>query len=189
MKNLLFVLISIILAGCAGTIPEKADLDLEIADQPEGVYPASLDISVTGKDSRSEPHVILFKVDKETPMTLTSRVPPQVLARDSLVHGLRQQGLSRGDRSNIIATLNIKELLAKVTKPGVLYNTNVRTRIQLIVRNNGSVLTLEYNREANKDTLTRPKILDLEIILNEQLSEVLTKILSDDRVRVAIKKK
>jgi uncharacterized lipoprotein YajG len=189
MKKLVLVFIVMILAGCAGTMPEKADLNIEIANQLTEVYPTSLDISVVGQDKRADPHIIVFKVDDGTATTVTSRVPPQILLKESLAHGLREQGLKQGNRSNITATIVIKELLAKVTKPGVLYSTKASTRLQLIVNTNKGVLTLEYERDASKDSMTKPKLLYLETMLNEQLTDILTKILADDRVRSAIKGK
>jgi len=68
----------------------------------------------------------------------------------------------------------------------MLYTTKARTGLQLIVNKNGNTLTLDYNHEATKDSLTRPKVLDLEMMLNDQLADIVTKILADNRVRTAI---
>jgi uncharacterized lipoprotein YajG len=189
MKKLVFVFIAMILAGCAGTMPEKADLNIEIGNQSGGIYPASLNITVLGQDKRPDPHIITFKTDKDPATILASRIPPENLLKESLAHGFRQQGLARTDRSAITATVVIRELLVKVTRPGAMYAAKANTRLQFIVNNNGNILTLEFNRESSKDTLARPKLLDLEMMLNEQLSEIVTKILADERVRTAINRK
>jgi uncharacterized lipoprotein YajG len=186
MKNFIVIILAAVLFGCAGTVPEKADLNIDIAKQAAGVYPASLEVSVIGRDRRAEPYIIVYQVDNETDIGLVSRVPPQVLVKEGLSHGLRQQGLSQGDRSNIAVVIVVKELLAKVTRPGMLYATKARTSLQLIVSNNGGTLTLDYNHEATKDSLTRPKVLDLEMLLNDQLADIVTKMLADPRVRTAI---
>ena len=178
-----------ILTGCAGTMPDRADLYIEVVGQAAGVYPPSLEASVVGRDMRSDPSVIVYNTDRESIAMLTSRVPPQVLVKDSLAQGLRAQGLARGDRSNITISVVIQELQAKVTKPGALYAAKARTRLQIVIGNNGTSLTLDYNREANKESVTRPKVLDLETMLNNQLSDIVTKILEDPRVRAAIKGK
>jgi len=186
MKKLIVFIVAVSLFGCAGTMPEKADLNIEIARQAAGVYPSSLDASVIGRDRRAEPYIISYQVDNKPEKNIISRVPPQVLVKESLIHGLRQQGLSQGDRSGIAMVVVVKELLAKVTKPGMLYTTKARTGLQLIVNKNGNTLTLDYNHEATKDSLTRPKVLDLEMMLNDQLADIVTKILADNRVRTAI---
>ena len=188
-KLVVFIFMAMVLTGCAGTMPEKADLNIEVADQSAGVYPSSLQISVVGQDNRADPYIIIYNLDKEATTMLESRVPPQVLVKDSLAQGFRQQGLSRGDRSNITVSVVLKELQAKVTKPGALYTSHARTRLDLIIGNNGNVLTLEYNREASKESMTRPKVLFLETMLNEQLTEIVVKMLEDHRVQAAIKGK
>ena len=188
-KLVVFIFMAMVLTGCAGTMPEKADLNIEVADQSAGVYPSSLQISVVGQDNRADPYIIIYNLDKEATTMLPSRVPPQVLVKDSLAQGFRQQGLSRGDRSNITVSVVLKELQAKVTKPGALYTSHARTRLDLIIGNNGNVLTLEYNREASKESMTRPKVLFLETMLNEQLTEIVVKMLEDHRVQAAIKGK
>ncbi len=187
MKQCIIALLVMMLAGCAGTMPEKADLTIDVANQTAGVYPASLGVTIIGRDHRADPAVILYRVDNEPMVRLLSRVPPQELAKEGLTHGLRRQGLHQDDRSSIAVLIVIKGLLAEVTKPGVLYSSEVRTRLQVVVSNAGSTLTLDYNRQARKDSLTRPKVLDLEMMLNDQLSDIVDKILADHRVRGAIK--
>jgi uncharacterized lipoprotein YajG len=61
--------------------------------------------------------------------------------------------------------------------------------LKLTVTNRGSVLTKDYNREASKETATKPSIPDLEEMLNAQLSDVIEKILGDGQVREAIRGK
>ncbi|MDR3630419.1 MAG: YajG family lipoprotein [Desulfocapsaceae bacterium] len=183
----ILALVAMILAGCANTMPEKADLMPDIKGQSAGIYPAALDVIVIGRDKRPDPSVILYEMDNEPVQRLTNRIPPQVLIKDSLVQGLRQQGLNLGDRSDISITVLVKELQAKVTKPRALYESQARTRLQIIVGNYGNVVTLEYNREANKESLTRPQVLFLETMLNDQLTETITKILEDRRLQDAIR--
>lgn len=189
MKKFLAVLVALILFGCAGTMPEKADLTIEIANQTQRIYPASLKANIIGRDQRSERYTILYQVGNEPAVKLQSRVPPQELTKESLERGLRQQGLDLRERANIAVVIVIKKLLAKVTRANMLYSANVRTHLQLIVGNGGSTLTLDFDREAKKDSLTRPNVLDLEMMLNDQLSDILKKILADNRVQSAIKGK
>jgi uncharacterized lipoprotein YajG len=189
MKKLVSLFIVMILAGCAGSLPDKADLNIEIGKQSGGIYPASLDVNVIGQDKRPDSHIIIFKMDKEPATTLDSRIPPQNLLKESLAHGFLQQGLGLSQRSGVTATGIIKELQVRVTRTGALYAAVANTSLQLIINNNGNILTLEFNRKSKQDSMTRPKVLDLEMMLNEQLSDVVTKIMVDDRVRTAINRK
>jgi hypothetical protein len=61
--------------------------------------------------------------------------------------------------------------------------------VELTVDNNKNVLTLDYNREAKKESMTRPKVLFLEAMLNKHLTDIVTKMLEDHRIRDAIKGK
>ncbi len=186
MKRLLIFFMVATLFGCAAPIPQKVDLDIETARQTQKVYPASLAVNIIGQDQRAEPWVIFYQVKKDPAIKIASRVPPQLLVRDSLYHGLHQQGVSRGDGSGIEMVVVIKDLLAKVSKPGLLYVTKAKTHLQLVVGNNGSTLTLDYNREDTKKTITRPEILDLEMQLNNQLTDIIRKMLVDKRIRTAL---
>ena len=177
----------VLFCGCANTMPDKADLFIDIANQPAEVYPASLNVIVIGRDKRPDPSIILYAMENEPPVRISNRTPPQILIKDSLVQGLRQQGLNMGDRANISITILVKELQARVTKPRSLYASQAKTQLQVIVGNYGNVVTLDYTREASKESLTRPSVLYLETMLNDQLTETITKILEDQRFQAAIK--
>jgi|GEM_PF-502141 len=187
LKRLAVVCVAILFSGCANTMPDKADLFVDIASQPAGLYPTSLDAIVIGRDKRPDPSIILYAIENEPEERIANRVPPQILIKESLVQGLRQQGLNMDDRADISITILVKELQAKVTRPHTLFETQARTRLQVIIGHLGNVVTLEYNREASKESLTRPKALFLETMLNDQLTETLTKILDDQRFQAAIK--
>jgi uncharacterized lipoprotein YajG len=187
LQRLAVALVAIVLSGCAGAMPGKADLMVDTANQAEGVYPASLDVIVIGRDKRPDPSVILYDMEDEQPQRIANRVPPHILVKESLVQGLRQQGLQMDERANISITVLINDLQAKVTKPHTLYVSQAKTRLQVIVGHLGNIVTLEYNREANKESLTRPGIPALEEMLDDQLTETITRILSDQRFQVAIK--
>lgn len=186
MKKMGVVLLVMILAGCATTMPNMADLDITVARQQPATYPASLKVTLIGRDVRTKPAVIVYQLAGEPAVSLVSRLPIRELVQEGLARGLKQQGLNLVDQSDIAVVVKVKELLARVTKPGMLYSAVVRTRLRLVVGNGGSTLTLDFNREATKESLTRPEVLDLELMINNQLSDIVNKILSDDRVKQAI---
>ena len=189
MKKFVFMIIAVILAGCAAATPEWADLTIDSARQKAGIYPASLEVSVIGRDNRSEPAIIIYAIGNDPAEKIRNRVPPENVVQESVLRGLLQQGLRRGSKSNIAVVVAMEELQAKVTKSSMLYTANVHSHLRVTVSNNGTTLALDYDRQANKDSLTRPEILDLEILLNDQLVDIVSKILDDQRVRAAIKGK
>ena len=77
--------------------------------------------------------------------------------------------------------------MAEVSKPGLLYQTNTKVRLKLVVDNQGNTLTKEYNKGASKESATRQDIYDLEMQLNEQLTKLLDQMLADSQIRSAIK--
>lgn len=191
MKRLLLLIIAVMLSGCAATLPDKTNLNPALEAQPAGVYPPGIEIVVDSQDNRVKKHVVAYSLKNEPEILLVNQIVPRVLMTERLAEGFSQQGLTRVGRANIRVMLIIEELLAKVsrTKSGLLYNSEAKTRIKLRINNNGSILTKDYNREINKETATRPDIQDLEALLNEQLGDVIEKILGDGQVREAIRGK
>ena len=191
MKRLLLMLIVIMLSGCAATMPNKTNLNPTLEDQPTGVYPAGIEILVDSRDDRLEKHVVAYSFKNEPVTVLFNQVAPQIMMAERLADGFSQQGLIRVGRANVMVTVAIEELLVTVgkTKSGLLYNAEAKSRLRLTVNNNGSVLTKDYNREASKESATKPDIPDLEAMLNVQLADVIEKILGDGQVREAIRGK
>lgn len=188
MKKLLLVLMAVILSGCAGAGPNKTNLNPELAEQPAGVYPPGILITVEGRDNRSQKQVVIYTVSNDPPILL-NQVAPHILMAERLVDGFSQQGLLRGGRTPVVVTIAVEELLVTVgrTKSGLLYKSDAKSRIKLTINNRGSVLTKDYNRQESKETATKPGIGDLEKMLNNQLSDVLQRILGDGQVRESIR--
>ena len=187
MKKLMLLLSIVLFVGCAASWPQKANLNPVVDDQLDGFYQPGLDVSIDGQDERAGSQIIKIALP-ESPVTLIpNQVSPHVLLAERLQDGFRQQGLASGNQSNITISIVVEELQATLTKPGVMFNANAKSRIKLTVTNNGNILNKEYNRASSQDSVTRPDIHDLEVLLNEQLSEIMAQALSDNQIRGAIK--
>ncbi len=187
MKKLMLLLSVLLFVGCAASWPQKANLNPVVDDQLDGLYQPGVDVSVDGQDERAGSQIIKIALP-DTPVTLIpNQVSPHVMLAERLQDGFQQQGLARGSQSNINIGVVVEELQATLTKPGVMFNANAKSRIKLTVSNNGNILTKEYNRASSQDSITRPDIHDLEVLLNEQLSEIMAQSLSDNQIRGAIK--
>jgi Uncharacterized lipoprotein len=186
MKKLMLLLSVLLFVGCAAS-GHKANLNPVVDDQLDGLYQPGVDVSVDGQDERAGSQIIKIALP-DTPVTLIpNQVSPHVMLAERLQDGFQQQGLARGSQSNINIGVVVEELQATLTKPGVMFNANAKSRIKLTVSNNGNILTKEYNRASSQDSVTRPDIHDLEVLLNEQLSEIMAQALSDNQIRGAIK--
>ncbi len=187
MKKLMLLLSVLLFVGCAASWPQKANLNPAVDDQLDGLYQPGVDVSVNGQDERAGSQIIKIALP-DTPVTLIpNQVSPHVMLAERLQNGFQQQGLARGNQSNININVIVEELQATLTKPGVMFNANAKSRIKLTVSNNGNILNKEYNRASSQDSVTRPDIHDLEVLLNEQLSEIMSQALSDNQIRGAIK--
>jgi uncharacterized lipoprotein len=187
MKKLTLLLSTLLFVGCAASWPQKANLNPVVDDQLDGLYQPGVDVSVGGQDERAGSQIIKIALP-DTPVTLIpNQVSPQIMLAERLQDGFQQQGLARGNQSNINIGIVVEELQATLTKPAVMFNASAKSRIKLTVSNNGNTLTKEYNRASSQDSVTRPDIHDLEVLLNEQLSEIMAQALSDNQIRGAIK--
>jgi uncharacterized lipoprotein YajG len=187
MKKLMLLLSALLFVGCAASWPQKANLNPVVDDQLDGLYQPGLDISVNGSDERNGSQIIKIALPDVAVTLIPNQVAPNVMLAERLQNGFQQQGLAQGGQSNINIGVVVEELQATLTKPGVMFNSNAKSRIKLTVSNNGNVLTKEYNRASSQDSVTRPDIHDLEVLLNEQLSEIMSQALSDNQIRGAIK--
>lgn len=187
MKKLMLLASALLFVGCAASWPQKANLNPVVDDQLDGLYQPGVDVSVNGQDERGGSQIIKIALP-DTPVTLIpNQVSPQIMLAERLQTGFQQQGLARGNQSNININITIEELQATLTKPNVMFNANAKSRIKLTVTNNGNILNKEYNRASSQESVTRPDIHDLEVLLNEQLSEIMSQALSDNQIRGAIK--
>lgn len=187
MKTVLFALTALLLAGCASGWPETASLNPVVNDQPDRIYGYGTSASIDSRDTRLGSQIIRIKVAGEPVVMIPNNVNPAQLMAERLAEGLGRQGLTQSGVSNVGLTLEVDELMAEVSKPGLLYQTNTKVRLKLVVDNQGNTLTKEYNKGASKESATRPDIYDLEMQLNEQLTKLLDQMLADGQIRSAIK--
>lgn len=188
MKRVLFVACFLLLAGCSTNYPLTTSLQLHGDSRPSGGYDQGISAVLTGHDARKESAVVAYQLT-QPPVLLPNDTEPHALITRQLAEGFMHQGLVFKSGAPIRIQLNIEELLADVRRPKILFTTTARSHITLLVTNQGSTLTKTYKREANRESATKPDLVDLEKMLNEQLSEIVGQILQDTEVRAAISKK
>jgi uncharacterized lipoprotein len=178
-----FAIILLLLAGCAPQYPLNANLNPRIPSQGGEIYRAGTTASIQAIDSRKNPEVLVYLPGNDPAVGITNLSPPHILISERLAGGLRQQGLLIESSSQMSILVDINELVATVIRPKVLYMTKATSSIQLVLRNNGETLTKNYNLVSNRESLTKPKVNELEELLNIQISDIVDQILSDKNIR------
>ncbi len=188
MKKAAIVIFALLLTGCATQYPLTTNLKLQIAGQPFGIYTDNDLATLTGRDARKESAVVVYKFSGEPEIQIPNDSAPNLLVTEQLANGLQEQGLVFDSESPVHIELDVNKLVAVVTRPKILYSTNSQSHLTLTIRNREMSLTKTYNREANRDTATRPPVEDLEKVLNGQLTEIVNQILQDEEIQAAIRK-
>ena len=188
MKKFILLTCVFLLTGCGVKYPKTANLKLMVPSQSIAVYTNSTAF-VHGHDARDNPEVIVYKVKKKPEVKVPNLNSPIVLFSKRLTDGLREQGLQFEINSPVQMSLELNQLLATVAKSKSLYNLDAVSQVTLKTTNDNNSLTKKYNRQNNRKSLSRPKITEIEKMLNEQLSDIVTQILSDIELQKLITKK
>ena len=178
MKKIILLACVLLLPGCTLKYPETANLNLQVPSQSPAVYTNSA-ASVRGRDSRENPEVVVFKVKNEPVVKVTNLSPPHIVVTERLVGGLREQGLEFESSAPVRILLDLTQLLVTVTKPKLLYNAEAVSEITLEVKNSKTTVKKKYTRNDSKESVSRPKIGEIEKMLNDQLSTIVNQILAD----------
>ena len=187
MKKIAIVTCILLLAGCSEKYPLTTNLHLRTGSQPTGIYNNSTIAVLKGHDARRERTVVAYRIKDQPEILLENATEPHVLITDRLANGFLEQGLVFENGAPVRIQINLDELLVNVSRPKLLYSATARSHVTLTINNRGTTLTKTYDREANRESATRPPVQDLEAMLNEQLNEIVKQILQDDEVRSAIR--
>jgi len=189
VKKFLPLVFALLLTGCGTKYPATANLKLQLGQQPAGLYSEKTTAVLKGHDARVGSAVVIYHIDGEPEVRIPNQTEPHILITERLANGLLQQGLLFESGAPVRIQLDLDELLVSVTRPKLLYNARARSHLTLTTKNQEISLTKTYDREANRESATRPPVADLEKMLNGQLTEIVAEILQDKEVRAAIDKK
>lgn len=186
MNKLVLIFLCVLLtSGCAVKYPETANLNLELTSQPETVYTKSF-ASIKGLDAREQAEVIVYKLKNEPVVRVASLTSPVTIIAKELEIGLRKQGIQIDRDAPVRIELELDQLVVTVSKPKRLYNAEAVSQITLNARYGKNSITKEYIRQSNEESALLPKSTHLENMLNDQLSDMVTTILSDQDLRELI---
>lgn len=183
MKKVMYVLIVLLLVGCGPKYPEYANLNLQVTPQSGQVYGNEASVSITSRDKRDNPEVIVYQLTEGASVRITNLNPPHILVSERMAIGLREQGIMVQSSSPTTLLLEIEELQATVTKPAYLYVTEAQSSIALTVKNQETGMTKNFSRQSTRKSVTRPEIAKLEELLNEQLSAIVNQTLRDPDIQ------
>lgn len=185
MKQLAAIALALLLGGCATKQPVTANLNLTLGDQPIARFQNAA-ISIQGEDLRKDAEVIRYTVKEEVTSQLSTLTPPEITLKESLARGFDSQGLTINPAARVHMTVEVKELLVTVDQPQILHDIHAKSVITLKVINGAQTISKRYNREETRESVTKPKIAQLEKILNDQLSDIAQQILKDEEIRKTI---
>ncbi len=186
MKKTAIIACILLLAGCSTKQPLTTNLQLRTGSQLTGIYNNTMTVVLKGHDARKNSAVVAYLIEGKAQILLPNKTEPHILVTNQLARGLLEQGLVFENGAPIRLQLDLDELLARVSRPKILYNATARSHVTLTLTNRGTTLTKTYDREANRESARRPPIQDLEKMLNEQLSDIVKQILQDEELRTAI---
>jgi uncharacterized lipoprotein YajG len=185
MKKIILLACILLFPGCTVKYPETANLSLQVPVQSSLVYTNST-ASVRGHDARENPEIIVFKVKNEPVVKILNLNSPHIVITERLADGLREQGLQFKSNSPVRILLNVNQLLVTVTKSNLLYNSEAVSEVTLDITNSKTSLTKKYTRNHNQGSISRPKIDQIEKMLNDQLSAIVNQVLMDIEFRESI---
>lgn len=188
MKRIALIVWIVLVAGCSAKYPLTANLNLGVSSQPTGIYTPTLAAVLKGHDARKESAVVAYRIQGQPAILLPNETAPHALITDHLARGFTEQGLAFENGAPVRIQVNLDELLANVSRPKLLYSSTIKSHVTLTLTNRGTTLTKSYNREANRQSATRPPVQELEKILNDQLIDIIGQILQDEEVRVTIRR-
>lgn len=188
MNKIVLIISVLLLSGCAVKYPETANLKLMVPSQSAAVY-TNLTVSINGLDARENADVIVYKVKEEPAVKVPSLNSPITLIKEDLSTGMREQGLQIEANAPVRIDLELNQLLVTVSKPKRLYNSQAVSQITLKAINGKNSFTKKYTRQDDNESVLRPKISEIENMLNDQLSDIVITILSDMDLRELLTKR
>jgi len=186
MNKLLLFALGCLLAGCSAGYPLTTNLNPQLNRQPAGIYTNARSATLSGHDARTDAAVIVYRLQGEPEIKIPNETEPHILVTRQLADGLEEQGIVFAGGSPVQIQLDLMELLVTATRAKLLYRAKARSHITLTIRNRDVTLTKAYDREATRDSVTRPPVVDLEKMLNEQLADITQQILQDKEVQTTI---
>jgi len=189
MKKIFLLAFALLFTGCSVQYPLTTNLKLQVKSQSPGIYSGSTTAFLKGHDARKDSAVVVYRLKDKPDIDIPNQNEPHIVITQQLAIGLLEQGLVFESASPVRIQLDINELVAKVTRPNVLYNTSAKSNLRLTIQNRGLSLTRTYDRQANRESGTHPSVQDIEKMLDEQLSDIVNQILHDEEVQIAIRHK
>lgn len=186
MKKIAILVFALLFSGCSAKYPPETNLKLQISSLTTVIYSNESSAALIGHDARQDTAVVVYQLTGKPEIRIANKTAPHVLITERLAAELQKQGLLFKRASPVRIQLDLNELLVSVTRPKILYSAKAKSHLTLTIKNKKITLTKTYDREANNDSVTRPTVLDLEKLLNSQLTEIVNQILKDKEVQGAI---
>jgi uncharacterized lipoprotein YajG len=189
MTKYFLLVFALLFSGCSAQYPATTNLNLEVGNQPYGIYASNTSAALKGHDARLDTAVVIYHLKGKSPVRIPNHEPPHKLVTEQLATGLQEQGLVFESGSSVRILIDLNDLVAIVTRGNLLYSATAKSNLTLTIKNKETSLIKTYNRQANRDSAGKPSVQDLEKMLNDHLNDIVSQILQDEEVQAAINKK
>lgn len=183
----ILILLSILVSGCANQIPNKTNIHLNVAPQKPDTFSSSTMISLGSIDERTNKDIIEYSMDSSAPYGLTNITPPHILLAEAISVGLQRQGLTVYKDAPLHIDVVIKKLLVQVTRPEIIYKSQLKCLVGVTIYNKRTTFSKNYDAEQIEETMRKPDIPFLEMMVTRQLNEITQQILSDQEITQVLK--
>ncbi|WP_163340506.1 YajG family lipoprotein [Desulfopila sp. IMCC35008] len=189
-KFLLPVLLAftLFMAGCGTPVHKNAYLDFGIIPQQAGVYVDRESALITARDKRKENEVITYHPGTKQQLKILADPSINSILTDQLAKGFADQGLIlTREEPGAYIMIEIVSLHADIARDKGLYLAEVTTSLRLTVETTHKKLTKTYNRDADRKSISKPLLQDVEEMIRDQLQEIVNLILIDREIQTTIK--
>lgn len=187
MKRILIPVIVVLLSCCTPHYPAFTELQLDLSPQQQ-TYFSNESVSLRVVDMREKVTIVEYHPTTGDTVSVANIGGVDKLVLDHLSSGFQEQGLNINPDGPAKIVITLEELLVKVTRASMIYSSLATTKAKFQLQSSNTTLTKNFSRQATKDTVTRPHIVDLEYMINDQLSDIVEKILNDREIRDALQK-
>lgn len=180
---------SLLIGGCSKPVNKNAYLDFGINPQQDGIYLNGETALITATDKRNEIEVVTYRTGNKQPIKIEADPSINSILTNQLAKGFTDQGLIlTREAPEAYIRMEVIQLHADVVRDKGLYLSKVETRLQLTIETSRHKLSKTYNRDADKKTISKPLLQDIEVMIREQMQEIVNLVLIDPEIVATIKK-
>jgi uncharacterized lipoprotein len=189
LKTLASVTLLVLLTACANKpthVVIAPDLSITNSTQNHNQH-QNKQASITVTDMRSAQHVVQILRKDEAAEIYSSQQPLNSIIKQTLISEFKKQGLEVKDQANNAIDIIIENSLISVQQEMIKYQVNNELVIRVKVNNGKETLSNTFKVRGKSEGPLSADIAVLERDFNQQLSTLLSQIVSNVEIKDFIK--